>query len=89
MNAKQVVETRVLHCQTSLLDQLLGSETLVDDAVFDEEILEWWLVSSWLARQLEYIGETVICEYGCHWWGRTVSGQALYLDDTIERIAQQ
>jgi len=89
MEAKRIVDLHVLHCQTSLLDQLLGSGTVVDDAVFDEEILEWWLVSSWLARQLEYIGETVICEYGCHWWGRKASGQAIYMDYAIERIASE
>ena len=89
MDTRQIVNLHVLHCQTSLLDHLLGSGTVVDDAAFDDEILEWWLVSSWLARQLEDIGETVITEFGCSWWGRTTSGQALYLDEPIERIASE
>ncbi len=25
---------------------------------------------------------------GCHWWGRTTSGQAIYMDDVIRKIAE-
>lgn len=46
-----------------------------------QEILEWWLVSSYLCRKLKDKGEPVIESEQL--WGRTTSGQAIYLDWVI------
>ena len=32
-------------------------------------------------------GEVIIDALGCHWWGRTTSGQAVYMDGVIQKIA--
>ena len=49
-------------------------------------VLEWWLVSSWLGRKLLVDGEPVLDNgYGV-WWGRTTSGQAIAMDEPIEKI---
>ena len=32
-------------------------------------------------------GEVIIEEYGCCWWGRLASGQAVYMDSVIQKIA--
>ena len=48
-----------------------------------QEILEYWLVSEWLANQLIEAGEPVVQGLNCSWWGRTCSGQAISLDPTL------
>ena len=51
-----------------------------------QEILEWWLVSSWLGRKLMIEGEPVLeSSYGI-WWGRTTSGQTVSADFIINKI---
>ena len=45
--------------------------------------MEWWLIDSWLAERLKEQGEVIIEEYGCYWWGRQSSGQAIYMDGVI------
>lgn len=53
------------------------------------EALEHWLVSDWLAEQLEKQGEMVLRDFlGFNIWGRTCCGQAIILDGTIQRIAE-
>ena len=86
---KRIVDNHVLHCQSSLIDYLFSNGLLFEDTVYldNEDILEWWLVTPWLARQLENHDETVIEEYGCHWWGRRTSGQAIYMDEVMADIA--
>jgi hypothetical protein len=61
----------------------------VRDNAEDEEVLEWWLVSSWLCDKLRDIGEVVIDNGYGHWWGRTCTGQQLIMDGTLQRIAAQ
>lgn len=54
-----------------------------------QEILEWWLITKWLAEKLEHIGEPILeTDYGFY-WGRTCSGQAIILDGTIQRITTE
>ena len=42
---------------------------------------------TYLARELKEQGEVIIDALGCHWWGRTTSGQAIYMDGVIQKIA--
>ncbi len=86
MSEKQLVETHVLHCQSSLVSELIEKYIIEDDSIYEAEILEWWLVTSSLARWLKEENEVVIEDFGCHWWGRTTSGQAIYLDEVIKSI---
>ncbi len=51
-----------------------------------EEALEHWCVSSWLGERLKEEGEMVIDFLGLTIWGRTTSGQAIFLDSVIEDI---
>jgi hypothetical protein len=54
-----------------------------------KEVLEWWLVSSWLCNKLNSKGEVIISnEYG-NWWGRTTSGQAIKFDEIIVEIFEK
>ena len=51
--------------------------------------LELWLVSPWLAERLRDYGEVVIDAMDCHWWGRQTSGQAIYMDAVVWKIAEE
>lgn len=53
------------------------------------EVYEHWLVSSWLARKLEAEGEVVGEFAGLTIWGRTTTGQAIYIDGVIETITAE
>lgn len=51
------------------------------------EIYEHWIVSDWFARELEKHGERVDHDFdGLTIWGRTTTGQAIYMDSVIEAI---
>lgn len=92
MTAKHLVDYHVLCAQSEIINKLLCSDYgLLDSAVnlgdYDE-VLEWWLISPFLARYLAESGEVVVSDYGCHWWGRQTSGQAIYMDYVIQKIAE-
>jgi len=67
-----------------------NGDSSVEEAIKHGEhvktIYEWWTVSSWLERHLEQQHEPILRnDYGV-WWGRTCTGQAIYLDSVIEQI---
>jgi hypothetical protein len=51
-----------------------------------QDVLEWWLVSSYLATELEERGEPIATDGHSCWWGRTCSGQSILLDGIMQRI---
>lgn len=64
-------------------DSLEAMQETGDDR---QEIYEWWFVSKWLYERLREAGEPVInSDYG-YLWGRTCTGQAIFLDSVIESI---
>lgn len=53
----------------------------------EREIFSWYAVSSFLADDLEDLGEAVVRDwYGLDLWGRTVFGQAISMDGVIQTI---
>ena len=90
-HARRMTDLHVLWEQSSVIDELIQAGRIDEEYIYPfngEEVLEWWLVTSWLADRLREQGETVIDELGCHWWGRTSSGQAIYMDHVIEQICE-
>ena len=53
----------------------------------NREIREWWLISDWLAERLRTHGEPILCHPFGVWWGRTITGQRIAMDDVIQTIA--
>lgn len=54
---------------------------------YEREIFSWYAVSSFLADDLEDLGETVVRDwYGLDIWGRTTFGQAIGMDSAIQTI---
>ncbi len=70
---------------------LLGSTVENDDG--EEayvEIYEYWAVTPWLAKKLINRSEKVDQDfYGLCVWGRTCTGQAIYMDGVIRRIVEE
>lgn len=89
MTAQLLVENCVLTNQTAVVDEMLNRHLLPEEYIypFVGDVMEWWLVDSWLAERLKREGEVIIEEYGCCWWGRLASGQAIYMDSVIQEIA--
>ena len=88
MTAQLLVENCVLTNQTAVVDEMLNKNLLPEEYIYPflGDVMEWWLIDSWLAERLKEQGEVIIEEYGCYWWGRQSSGQAIYMDYVIQRI---
>jgi hypothetical protein len=55
---------------------------------YQREVFEHWIVSDWFADKLIEAGEKVDKDFaGLCIWARTTTGQAVYADAVIERIA--
>lgn len=90
--AKRIANIHVLWEQNSLVEEMILKGRVNEDTLCDiceAEVLEWWLVSPWLAERLRDYGEVVIDAMDCHWWGRQTSGQAIYMDAVVWKIAEE
>ena len=94
-NCRRLVDNHVYHNVSYLVQELSKDEKYMDelsevqvryDDEYAEEALEHWLVSDWLANRLREQGEMVIDFMDLTIWGRTTSGQAIYIDSVIEDI---
>ena len=98
-NCRRLVDNHVCSNVSYLVQELSRQEQYMDDLMEvqvnynsnpiegePEEALEHWLVSEWLAKRLLEEGEMVIEFLGLTIWGRTTSGQAIYIDSVIEDI---
>lgn len=61
----------------------------IDSDAFHREIYEHWLVSDWLARQLEAKGEIIGRLFNLSIWGRCTTGQSIRMDSVIQQIAAE
>ena len=95
-NCRRLVDSHVLQSLSYLVqelgadekygNQLLEVQVQFNDDDYPNEALEHWLVSEWLGKRLLEEGEMVIEFLGLTIWGRTTSGQAIYIDSVIEDI---
>lgn len=63
----------------------IGSESL-DDYMNDQEVMERWLVDSRLCKQLADRWQPILETWYETRWGRTCTGQAVYLDSIMTDI---
>ena len=54
-----------------------------------QEVFEHWLCSDWLIRKLKEQDEPILETDFETWWGRTCTGQAIYLDYNIQKLAYE
>lgn len=86
---KRMTDIHVLWGQSTVVEELIRTGKIDEEYLYPfngEEVLEWWLVTPWLAERLKERGEIVIDELDCRWWGRLTSGQAIYMDSVIREI---
>ena len=76
LTERELVKCHVLHEQNEIIERLIDAGAIPDESLYGE----WWEVMEW--------GEIVIEQYGCYWWGRQCSGQAVYMDGVITEIAE-
>lgn len=93
MTAQQIVDRLILDNQNLVLEELMKHDDSIWERLenFDEEseVLEWWLVTPYMAEMLKDNGEVIFSDYDCYWWGRQTSGQTLYMDHVIQKIAEE
>ena len=93
MTANEITDRLILDNQNLVVEELMRhDESLLEELQnLDEnsEIMEWWLVTPYMAELLKEKGEVILEAYGCCWWGRQISGQALYMDWVIQKIAER
>ena len=95
-NCRRLVDNHVYHNVSYLVQELSKDEKYSNDLMevqvqfndedYPDEALEHWLVSNWLAERLREEGEMFIDFMDLTIWGRTTSGQAIYIDSVIEDI---
>ena len=75
---------------TALVERIDSLQSKIEELEAEQEdqqeIYEWWMVSSYLADKLSAYGEPII--EGENIWGRTCSGQAILLDSVISSICE-
>ena len=75
-----------------VIEELMKHDECLWDELenFDEDtdVLEWWLVTPFMADMLKSNGEVILAAYDCYWWGRQTSGQGLSMDWVIQKIAE-
>ena len=88
MNARRVVQNCVLKNQSTVIEEMIRANLISEEYLypFADDVMEWWLIDSWLAERLKEQGEIIIDKLGCRWWGRLTSGQAIYMDGVIQEI---
>ena len=93
MTANEITDRLILDNQNLVVEELMRHDESIWESLqnLDEnsEVLEWLLVTPYMAELLKEKGEVILSDYDCYWWGRQTSGQALYMDGVIQEIAEQ
>ena len=72
MTAQQIVDDLILDNQNLVIEELMKHDDCLRDELenFDEDtdVLEWWLVTPFMADMLKNNGEVILAAYDCYWW---------------------
>ena len=60
-----------------------------DNGEDTQEVYEHWLCSDWFISQMKKQDEPILETDFETWWGRTCTGQSIYLDYNIQELAYQ
>ena len=68
MNAQRIVQNCVLKNQSTVIEEMIRANLISEEYLypFADDVMEWWLIDSWLAERLKAQGEVIIEEYGCY-----------------------
>lgn len=62
---------------------------ICDEESTPHEIFEWWIVTEYLYKKLQYKGQPVLEWGNNYYWGRCTTGQAILLDNVISEICEE
>jgi len=94
-DSRQLVSSEALANQTTLVEELRNRDVIEFWDITSNgqqgtpEVFEWWLVTESFANLLADEGEIIVNKFGCLWWGRTTTGQAIHVDAVIEEIVEK
>tara|TARA_R100000234_G_scaffold102093_1_gene71300 strand:+ start:97 stop:567 length:471 start_codon:yes stop_codon:yes gene_type:complete len=60
-----------------------------DNGEDQQEVFEHWLCSDWFINQMKNQNEPILKADLGTWWGRTCTGQSIYLDHNIQELAYE
>jgi hypothetical protein len=60
-----------------------------DNGEDQQEVYEHWLCSEWFISKMKKQDEPILETDLGTWWGRTCTGQAIYLDYNVQELAYQ
>lgn len=65
MNAQRVVQNCILKNQSTVIEEMIRANLISEEYLypFADDVMEWWLIDSWLAERLKEQGEVIIEEY--------------------------
>lgn len=73
MTAQQIADRFILDNQNLVMEELMRHDDSILDSLqnLDEnsEVLEWWLVTPYMAELLKENGEVIFADYDCYWEG--------------------
>ena len=72
MTANEITDRLILDNQNLVVEELMRH----DESLWEElqnldensEIMEWWLVTPYMAELLKEKGEVILSDYDCYWW---------------------
>jgi hypothetical protein len=79
----EAIDSFIVNCEEDFEDEFDGDRGELEESY---EVLEWYVVSTWLYNRLEERGEVVLDNWGLKIWGRRCSGQAVFLDSIMSEI---
>lgn len=90
MNTQELVRMHVISNQGLVVEELLRNGLIDEEPIYsaENEIMQWWLITPYLAERLSEQGEIVIEDLGCQWWARQSCGQAIYMDAVMAKICK-
>ena len=58
MNAQRVVQNCVLKNQSTVIEEMIRANLISEEYLypFADDVMEWWLIDSWLAERLKAQG---------------------------------
>ena len=72
MTANEITDRLILDNQNLVVEELMRhDESLLDNLQNldkNSEIMEWWLVTPYMAELLKEKGEVILSDYDCYWW---------------------
>ena len=65
MDAQRIVQNCVLKNQSTVIEEMIRANLISEEYLypFADDVMEWWLIDSWLAERLKEQGEVIIEEY--------------------------